>query len=132
MDPDRVSTGDHADMKTSFAGAAAGIAALFSGLATLATLLNMRVDTDFERWMLSTAVDVTRVLGLNFRMAPLFVIAGGVALIAAVVTLILFMRLEIVAAGWAADRSSQALKKRNGELSVEEEMRALVKRFGRG
>lgn len=114
----------------SYAPMMAGSAGILTAIAVASVLI-----TPTKLWQVAVLTQAKQFLaGTEFgrySLAPMLVVSLAVGLLAAIVTLLIFAKLEIIAAGWAAEKSAQALRGKPGELTVEEEMRKLVRKFGR-
>lgn len=117
-------------MKTSGSNVLSVAVAIISGLMTLQAL--WRQSDDFvSRWAWSLGTWIIAKFGppLSFVQAPAFAVATLVGLTVYGCVYLLLWRLEIWAAGKRSEISGKALSKTGG-LSVEDEMKKLIRRHG--
>lgn len=114
----------------SFAPTAAGMAGILTAIVSASILITP--SKPWQHWLLQQAHQlIADTAFVRVPYASALAVALALGLLAAVVALLIFAKLEIIAAGWASEKSADALRGKQGELSVEEEMRKLVKRYGR-
>jgi len=115
----------------SHASTFAGVAGFLAGLACLSWLMN-HPESEVAQYLLQSGAWLIAQVApeIHWRIAPMLGVGlcAGVAVFA--VAFFLFWRGEIWAAGLASRVSSQALNTQGG-MTVEEEMRKLIRRFGR-
>lgn len=109
---------------------AAGVSFVLIAIVSASVLITPSKPWQF--WLLNQAHQlIADTEFIRIPYASALAVGMALGLIAAVAVIFIFAKLEIIAAGWASEKSVSALKGRSGELSVEEEVKQLVKKYGR-